>query len=234
MQGCGSVQESYPAPEFLSKCRIGREAVLLGTEPQARSEIRAWLQCKTESASHAEARDGLLANIPPPTPPESPDRKRRESATLFFREKIRNEGRSNCDEGGLADADQSVSDKQFAISVSDGGKQGEPTPENCSQHDDQLARIAVSEWADERRCHHVAQQKCAGQVSDLGFTDMEFVLHQRLHRKEHIAVCVVEQIQCGEQKQRSLGMKIVSGHGKRNIACAAWQGGPGASCREGF
>lgn len=41
---------------------------------------------------------------------------------------------------------------------------------------------------------------------------MEFVLHERLNREQHVAVCIVEQIERREDNQRSLRLKIVLRH----------------------
>ena len=42
---------------------------------------------------------------------------------------------------------------------------------------------------------------------------MEFILHQRLHRKQHVAVHVVEQIERRQDNQRSARLEISLGHG---------------------
>src|SRR5690349_1758835 len=97
-------------------------------------------------------------------------------AALAFRKEISHEGRRDGDESGFANADQSVADQQFSISMSNGGEQGEAAPENCAKNDNQFTRIAVCQRAYERRGQGVAHQEGAGQVTDLGFADVEFVL----------------------------------------------------------
>ncbi len=41
---------------------------------------------------------------------------------------------------------------------------------------------------------------------------MEFVLHQRLHREQHIAVRVIQQIERGEHEQRGAGLEVLRRH----------------------
>ena len=41
---------------------------------------------------------------------------------------------------------------------------------------------------------------------------MKFILHHRLHRKQHIAINIVEQIQASQHDQRRAGIEIGRGH----------------------
>ena len=41
---------------------------------------------------------------------------------------------------------------------------------------------------------------------------MEFVLHQGLHREQHISIRIIQQIERGEHKQRGSGMKLLLSH----------------------
>ena len=49
---------------------------------------------------------------------------------------------------------------------------------------------------------------------------MEFVLNQRLHREQHIAVDIVQQIERGQYEQRGAGMELLRGHGLREYSIA--------------
>ncbi len=56
-------------------------------------------------------------------------------------------------------------------------------------------------------------QEGAGQVSDLFVANVELILHERLNGKQHIPICIVEQVQRGQKNQRRLGLKLVLVHG---------------------
>jgi len=63
------------------------------------------------------------------------------------------------------------------------------------------ALVSVGEQAHNGRRHHIAEKERGGQKPELGVAAVEFRLHQRLHRKQHRAVNVVEEIQRGQQQQ---------------------------------
>ena len=111
--------------------------------------------------------------------------------------------------------------QQFSVGVGDRGHQGQPTPEHRTQHDDQLARVAVSQRADKRRRDHVEKQKSAGEISDLGVGELEFALHQRLHREQHRAINVVEKVQRRQDDQRGPGIEFAFGHLGKEYSMAA-------------
>ena len=96
--------------------------------------------------------------------------------------------------------------------MGDRREQRQPAPENRAQHDDQLARIAIRQRPHKRRGDHVKAQKRAGEISDLRLAEMKFILHQRLHRKQHIAIRIIQQIERGEHEQRGSGMELLLGH----------------------
>ena len=134
------------------------------------------------------------------------------AAAFAFRKKVGNKRGSNGHKSRFADADQCVAEKQFPIGVGDRRQQCQPAPEHSPQHDNQLARVAVSQRADKGRGHHVEQQKGAGQISDLGIGEMKFALHQRLHRKQHRSVDVVEEVQRRQDDERGPGIEFALGH----------------------
>ena len=134
------------------------------------------------------------------------------AAAFVFRKKVGDKSGRDGHKRRLAHSHQSVAEQQFAVGVGDRGHQGQPAPENGAQDDDQLARIAVRERADKRRSHHVEQQKSAGEISNLGVGELEFGLHQRLHREQHGSVNVVEKVQRGQEDQRGPGIEFALGH----------------------
>ena len=158
-------------------------------------------------ASRRTARDGEVENS-------------ENAAAFIFRKKIGNKSGRDGHKRCLAHAYQSVPQQQLSVGVGDSRHQSQPTPEHRAQNDDQLARVAVSQRADKRRRDHVEQQKSAGEISNLGVGELEFGLHQRLHREQHGAVNVVEEIQRGQQDQRGPGIEFAFGHLGRNITCA--------------
>ncbi len=89
---------------------------------------------------------------------------------------------------------------------------GQSAPENSAQDDDQLARIAIGQRAHEWRGHHVEQQKGAGEISDLSVGELEFVLHQRLHCKQHGTINVVQKVQRRQDDERGPGIEFALGH----------------------
>ena len=76
-------------------------------------------------------------------------------------------------------------------------EQRQAAPEHGSERDDELAGITIGERADERSSQHVEPEEGAGEESDLLFRQMEFILHQRLHREQHVAVRIVQQVERG-------------------------------------
>ena len=109
-----------------------------------------------------------------------------------MREQVRHKRGRNRDEGCFADTYKGVPDQQFGISMRNRREQGEAAPENGAQHDDEFARIPVGKRPHERRGNHVEGEECAGQIPDLGIGHVKFVLHQGLHRKQHVAIHVVQ------------------------------------------
>src|SRR5580700_3940965 len=101
--------------------------------------------------------------------------------------------------------------------MSERGEQREPAPEERAQNDDELARIAVGQRTDKRRSHHVETQKCAGKIANLRLGKVELVLHQWLHREQHVAVRIVEQIERREYDQRRAWLQFRGGHGVERI-----------------
>ncbi len=89
-----------------------------------------------------------------------------------------------------------------------GGEQRKAAPEHRTKNDDQLTRVAISQRPHKRRGDHIKAEEGAGEISDLNLAQMEFVLHQRLHREQHIAVRIVEQIERGKYEQRATGLKL--------------------------
>ena len=133
-------------------------------------------------------------------------------AALLFRKKIGDESRRNGYERRLTDTDQGVPNQQLGVVMGESGQQREPAPEDCSQHDDQLARIAVRQRADEWRGDHVEAQEGAGEIADLGLGQVKFVLHQRLYREQYVAVDIVQQVQRREHDQRGAWLQFRGSH----------------------
>ena len=52
---------------------------------------------------------------------------------------------------------------------------------------------------------------------------MKFVLHQRLHRKQHVAVRIIEQVQRREHEQRGAGIEFGRSHGSSEYSMACGQ-----------
>ena len=98
------------------------------------------------------------------------------------------------------------------VGVRDRGQQGDHTPENGAQNNDQLARVPVGQRSDKGRGDHVENQKRAGEISELSVAEMKFVPHQRLHRKQDGAVDVVEKVERGREDQRRPGINFALGH----------------------
>src|SRR5579872_1410571 len=105
-----------------------------------------------------------------------------------------------------------MANQQLPVRMRDRSQQSKTAPENCAQNDDQLARIPVSKRSGKWRRYHVKAQKRAGEITHLRVSQMEFALHQRLHRKQNRTVDVVEEIQRREQNERSPGIKFRRGH----------------------
>ena len=139
---------------------------------------------------------------------------------LFLRKKIRDKGRRNRHESSFAHAHQRVPDQQLRVRMCNRRQQREPAPEHRAQHDDEFPRVAVRQRPHKRRRQHVEAQKRAGQISNLHIGQMKFVLHQRLHRKQHAAIHVIEQIESRQDNQRGAGLEIGLGHGSGEYSMA--------------
>jgi len=96
--------------------------------------------------------------------------------------------------------------------VRDRGQESERAPEDSTQRNNQLARIAVGKRAGNRRGNHVENQEGAGQISDLRVGETEFILHHGLYGKQDRTVNIVQQIERCEQDQRSARIEFVLGH----------------------
>jgi hypothetical protein len=105
-----------------------------------------------------------------------------------------------------------VSDEQFGVGVRDRGEQCKSAPEQRSERDDQLARVAIGQGADEWGGDDVKAEKRAGEISDLDVGQMKLVLHQRLHREQNVAIHVIEQIERRQDEQRVARLEIFPGH----------------------
>src|SRR5262249_5181366 len=73
--------------------------------------------------------------------------------------------------------------------------------------DDVSAAIAVAQVADKRGGAHVEPEEGGGEQADLGVSDFEFVLDQRLDCPEHGSVNVIENVESGKQRQREARME---------------------------
>src|SRR5579872_2994040 len=83
---CLPNQAACPALVFLSPSRIVRAPALLKTAPAAPAEIPEPPPHKMGISSHGAGLDCLQEDIPPPSPPESPDKTRPEFAPASPRE----------------------------------------------------------------------------------------------------------------------------------------------------
>src|ERR1700730_13061573 len=90
------------------------------------------------------------------------------AAAPVFCEKIRDKSWGDGDEGRFADPDQRVPNQQLRVGVRECSKEGEATPKNCAHRDDELARVAIRQGPDKRCGHHIEDEECAGQITDLG------------------------------------------------------------------
>src|SRR5580692_10152684 len=133
-------------------------------------------------------------------------------AAFVLWKKIGDESWSDGNKSRFTNPNQRMPNQQLPISMGDGGEEGERAPEDRSENDDLFARIPVSQRPGKRRGDHVEAEKRAGKVSDLRIGEMEFALHQRLHRKQHRTVDVVKQVQRRQQSQRGPGIKFRLGH----------------------
>src|SRR5271170_4437307 len=102
---------------------------------------------------------------------------------FVLRKKIGDESWSDGHEGRFANPNQRVANQQLPVGMRDRGQEGERAPEDGAENDYFLSRIAVGEWTGKRRGDHVKAKKRAGKISDLRIGEMEFALHQRLHRE---------------------------------------------------
>jgi len=82
------------------------------------------------------------------------------------------------------------------------GEKGEATPDKDAEDHDVFAGKAVAHPADERRGKHIGEEESAGEQADLGVAHQKFFFHVRLHREEHIAVNVIEDVQSGKHRQQ--------------------------------
>src|SRR5579864_6746350 len=103
-------------------------------------------------------------------------------------------------------------DQQLPISVSHRCEERKSAPEDRAQNDDHFARVPVGKRTGKGRGNHVKAEKSAREISDLGVGEMKFGLHQRLHRKQHRTVDVVQQVQRRQQNQRRPRVEFRLGH----------------------
>jgi hypothetical protein len=91
-------------------------------------------------------------------------------------------------------------------------EQSQPAPEQRAQHNDELPRVPVRQRPYKRSRNHVETKESAGQISDLCIAQMKLILHQRLHREQHVAVRIIEQVECREDNQRGARLEISLSH----------------------
>src|SRR6185437_7354948 len=111
-----------------------------------------------------------------------------------------------------------VTNQQFGVRMRNRSEQGQAAPEDRSQNDNQFSRIAIRQRPHKRRRNHVEAKKGASQISNLLFGEMKLILHQRLYRKQHIAVRVIEQIERRQNDQRRPRLHIALGHWSREYS----------------
>src|SRR3954463_7985998 len=138
--------------------------------------------------------------------------------TFLLFKKIGNKSRRNGDECCLTYPHQRVTNQQFGVGMRDRSEQSQAAPEDRSQNNNQLPRIAIRQRPHKRRRNHVEAKKSASQISNLLFGEMKLILHQRLHRKQHIAVRVIEQIERCQNDQRRPRLQVVLGHRSREYS----------------
>ena len=136
------------------------------------------------------------------------------AAPSILRKQVRDERGCDGHEGRFPHADQGMPHQQLPVGMSEGGEQRQSAPENCAEHDDPLARIAIRQRTDKWRRDHIEPEESAGEISHLRVAEVELRLHQRLHGKQYRAVNVVQKVQRGQQGQRRSGIEF----GRRHLA----------------
>ena len=95
----------------------------------------------------------------------------------------------------------------------DRGQQRSPAPDQRPDDDHRLARELHRQRPHEGRGNHVENEEDAGQEAEGRVAAMKLRLDHILHRIKHGAVDVVQQVQRGQQRQRSFGVELFVGHG---------------------
>src|ERR1700735_5771639 len=84
--------------------------------------------------------------------------------TFLLRKQIGNERGSERHKRCFSDPNQRVTNQQLRVSVRNRCEQREPAPEDRASDNNSLARIAISQWPNERRRNHVEDKKCTGEI----------------------------------------------------------------------
>src|SRR6185437_5874752 len=130
---------------------------------------------------------------------------------------------------GFTNPDDGVTKKKLAIVMHKPCKKGEAAPDKNAEDHDVFAGKAVAHPADDRRGKHISKEESAGKQADLGIAHQKFFFHVGLHRKEHIAVNVIQDIQSGEHRQQKSRIKFWR-HGctdytrQKNLLLRFWPG----------
>ena len=116
--------------------------------------------------------------------------------------KIGDQRGSNGRVTGFTDADDGMAQKQLVIVMHQPGKKGEAAPDENAEDHDVFAGKAVAHPAHDRRGKHISKKKSAGQQADFGVAYQKFFFYIGLHREEHIAINVIQDIQSGKHSKR--------------------------------
>src|SRR3954451_18006569 len=104
---------------------------------------------------------------------------------------------SNSRVTGFADADDLMAEKKLVIVMHQPSKKSEAAPNEDAEDHDIFAEKAIAHPAYDRRCKHISKKERAGQQADFGVAHQKFFFYVGLHRKEYIAVNVIQDIQSG-------------------------------------
>ncbi len=92
--------------------------------------------------------------------------------------------------------------KKLVIVMHEPCKKSEAAPDKDAEDHNVFAGKTVAHPTHDRRGKHIREEKGAGQQANFCVTHHKLFFHVRLHRKEHVAVNVIQDVQSGKHRQQ--------------------------------
>src|SRR5689334_21753044 len=130
------------------------------------------------------------------------------AATLEGRKRVGNQGRRYGGIAGFTNSNNGVAEEQLVVVMHEPGKESKTAPDHNAEDNNIFAGKTVSHPADQWSGKHIGKKERTGKDADLVVAHQEFFFYVGLHRKEHVAVNIVKDVQSGQHRQQKAGIEF--------------------------